>query len=941
MSYLCLVLLSLLCAAGIQCYGMNEHRMEKLVVLSVVHYISYYVIVSGLLFLIDFYSIFYAVIFTFLLLLTLLAIIFFHKKVRILGVDIHSEFRCSYLSYAVIFILVLFNWGNFEFFGMGQDQGVYQTEAINLYYGMPLKGVTVNEYDELWDSEYKDYYEDFVHKLGGYDVLTYSVNVPGINENDIKSDVEGHWHGIPTYASVLGLSAKIFGISNMQMIGTIFFACFLCMMEFILLNYQINPFIRVLCILLAGLSPEIIWVKKSTLTEGVISLFIVAYLYYMSSKTDKGHIVSVLFIIAFSYFHVTIFTMMPIFIVNYWVLFLRNKNRNYLMCVIAVLFGYVSGFYMMWSTSPRYTLMNYKNGLFFVPLAYIPYLVIVASVLAWIVNAAILKWHISIQDNLIRRVVKYTCLLGIGFICLQAIRNQYSYDECIRLTVVCYSVLSGIALFPMLVLKICSKKYEMNDCVFVLLSMFIWCILIYSSVMRLEVPSYYYYGRYLAPYLSIILILFAVLYKNCYFQATCFMLGIISLFPYANTLRINQDDSRMEWDVLEDVINYAKDATCVLMEPEVTHMLYFPVKAATGVKVYPIMDTMDETMQYIPDQNKSRCIYISRNEVGKRNRWLNLLYRNKSKFQEEDHNYLSDITSLPTKINYKGEYEISVYQRENETSLIKSSSNNAFISGWNGQNTSGYRWTLGNEATIQCFLKKVDYRMIIHDGDLIPFGQISKDKIEVKVYVNHGYIGLINFTEELNGKAHVISIPKDVINDGYNEITFQCDTWSPAEYGNSDKSNYGFSVKDIQFKEEGTTVISAKSQMPFLKGWSTVNQSGYRWMNQNISMVQCNLESSNYIMKIECGDIIPFGQISETEIKVAVYINGVFVQELAYRKENRYEPHQISIKQELLRDGSNEILFQYNTWSPAEYGSDDQNKYGISIKNICFIKEDG
>ncbi|MDE7310214.1 MAG: hypothetical protein K2N87_01090 [Eubacterium sp.] len=939
MFYTCLLLISLLCIAGIQCYVIHENKIEKIVILSVIYYFMCYVIMSGLLFWSGFFSILRAAVLTFIIILMLTGCVFFKKKDEILTTSIHLETQVSCLSFFIISFLMLFHWGNFEFFGMGQDQGVYQTEAINLYYNVPMKGVIVDEYDELWDQQYKDYYENYIHKMGGYDLLSYSVDLPGINEKDIQSNVEGHWHGIPTYASILGLSAKMFGIKNMQIAGNIFFVCLLYMIEFILSRFQVNPMIRALCIFLAGMSPEVVWVKKSTLTEGFIAVLIVSYLYFATSDTNIEKKMSIFPVITFSYFHVTIFTVMPVFIIYDWILYFRSKDRDCLRRAQVTVLGYLSGFFMMWTASPRYTVLNYKNGLLFCPTRYIPAFVIVVCILTCIITELFLKLEdkIRVSDRLMRIIFKYTCLLGIGCICIQAfLRQNQDYR---MLTIVCYGVLSGILVLPVLFTKICSNNYEWNDNLTILLLMFIWCIVIYSTIMRLDIPYYYYYGRYLMPYISIILVLFAVLLKNHAFQAGCLALGIVILFPYANILRVNQDDSRMEWDVLEEVIECVRESDCVLIDADISRMLYFPLKAAAGVRVYPVMETIDDTLEYIPIKNRQSCIYISKNKIESSNSWTRLAYRNQSKFQEEDSHYRSAVTGLPTKIDYKGEYGVSVYRLENETMCIDSSDNEAFVSGWTGQNSSGFRWTFGTESVLKCFLHKDDYQMQIRNGDIIPFNQIAKDRIRSKVYVNKEFVGVIDFTEENSGKVHNIEIPKEKMNDGYNEIIFQCDNWSPAEYGSNDNSNYGFSICDIQFTKTGVTTIDASMETYFTDGWSELNDAGFRWMCNKSATLRCDLKQCDYLMEIQCGDMIPFGQISQTEIVVQVFINGVSVGELAYSQENMFEPKQVSLKKELLKDGYNEVSFQFNTWSPGEYGSQNKSEYGISIKKFSFIEE--
>lgn len=939
MEYLCTVLLSIGCLAGADAIEKKKIQLGHLVILSIVRFFICYVISSGILFWSNFFSVQKATLLT--LVISCVALVYGVKKNGIHGITVQCNLSSSYLPLFAIIIMALFNSGHFGFFGMGQDQGVYQTEAINLYYGIPMKGVIIDEYDELNEGEYKNYYKDWIKGKLGYDLLADNTAVPGIEINNIHSDVEGNWHGIPTFAAMLALSAKIFGVSSMQILGGILFICFLCIVEFILASQKIHQAVRMLCIVLLGLSPEIIWVKKSALTEIFLAVLIVTYLYYLMVGSEKELLKSVYPVIAFSYFHVTIFTMMPAFVINYWLLYFRTKKKDFLFCVKKIIIGYLTGFFMMWSVQPNYTLRNYKNGLFFLSFHQIVILAVLASIVVWLVTDIIKKvgWRIFVSDKVYFAIVRCLCIVGVGFIFFQAGIKQYNDYEYKMLTLVCFSVLSGVIILPAVLVKLCGNKCIFTDSKMILINMFVWCIIIYSAVMRRDVQYYYYYGRYLMPYISIIVILFTLLMKsNRYFQIAGLICGICILFPYAHVLRENNDDSRMEWHVLDEVLNNSEGAASIFIEPDIAKLLYYPIKAATGAKVYPIMNTLDDTLEYIPEKNKSQCLYITGNMTEDHNSWLKLRYRNISVYEEDNLSCRSKWLGLVTDINLEQQYTVSVYELENETNYIESKSEEAFLIGWAGANDLGFRWVNADESSIGCYLTKDDYLMEIGIGNAIPFGKISKDKIEVKVYLNDVLFHEMIFTEANTNEPQQIEIPEKLVNSGYNCILFKSDAWSPAEYGGEDRSNYGFSVDYIQFMHKGTIVVKADSKINYLDGWNAVNDQGNRWSGE-YSTLKCNLFKCNYLMCLEPGDVIPFDLISQDNIRVKIYINGKYIQDIEYTRDNVLEKKQIHIPKNVLNEGSNEIVFKSNAWSPVEYGSTDPGRYGFSISCIKFIEE--
>ena len=107
-------------------------------------------------------------------------------------------------------------------FGMGQDEGVYQTRAIQLMYGENSRQLDFPEYTQLNMKE-REACQDAVvsHLLGFYTVDEYGT-IPGY-DTETMSRASGIFHGIPNYAAMLALSGRISGIAHMMDIQTVFY----------------------------------------------------------------------------------------------------------------------------------------------------------------------------------------------------------------------------------------------------------------------------------------------------------------------------------------------------------------------------------------------------------------------------------------------------------------------------------------------------------------------------------------------------------------------------------------------------------------------------------------------------------------------------------------------------------------------------------------------
>lgn len=141
----------------------------KFIVISLSIAFSFYILVSGIFFWVDKFE-FESVLITEDILLFILNIICFFK-VKNKEFDIYWKKR-SIILYIIIFVGFIVSFQKFEFFGMGQDEGVYQVKAIELAYGNTERQLDFKEYSNLETDEEKTIFENQVKKWQGMIYMT-------------------------------------------------------------------------------------------------------------------------------------------------------------------------------------------------------------------------------------------------------------------------------------------------------------------------------------------------------------------------------------------------------------------------------------------------------------------------------------------------------------------------------------------------------------------------------------------------------------------------------------------------------------------------------------------------------------------------------------------------------------------------------------------------
>ncbi len=798
-----------------------KRRIElvKCAVLGTIYYFMFYVVISGLLFLCGQFSIKRVIFLLFLLFGVFFA--FFairnRKKDPLFIVPMEKK---SWLSYLIIAILLIVFSGSFGYFGMGQDQGVYQVEAVNFANGKNEWLTTFPEYDQLTDEEYKTFYREAVDAIPGVELVDVEYGFRDTFQIPKFSGLDVIYHGIPTYPAIIGLGIKLFGMEHMMLFQVVFYLAMLLLVEIMLREHQTHWLMRAVLITALGVSPEILWLRKSTLTEMFLALLMVYYLYKIADEDDRQKTFSVFPIIVFSFFHASAFSILPIFIVNYWVLYLMKKDIRFLRFAAEALVGFCIGFVMMFRMQPIYMSKNFLrlmeiNGLN-LPYSAIPFIIVGLAIITGVAGfgLCLLRKKRTEGITLLASIV----IAGVTVVALVDFLMGRSWWWTPTLlgasTLMGYIMLTAFFLIPMLMARLIIEiKKNKGPKIVLTANTFVWTVLIYSMFMRLRVVSYYYNARYLVPFIPTIIILYGLLFGKTkevnrvrdkilfWSSAVLPVLGICFMMPFSNVLRTNQDDTNMQWSTLSDMMNHVEAGDVVLMDQNEMWYFFYPMRSK-GALVYPVMGEFETTLKKAEiDKNSQNLYYISENRSLEDDWRYEVAYESRSGYQLDDQMHYVEYLRLPTEFAQKGERSHVLYHWVTPETQINAADDN-FGKGWSVTNAAGFRWMCDREASLSAYLQQDDYHMKLQQGDSIPFGSISADEINVVVSINGHELDSLIFSGETNGKEFVVDIPKDYVVEGVNKITFATEnTWSPKEYGEEDPSQYSFSVGNILFEQ--------------------------------------------------------------------------------------------------------------------------------------------
>ena len=650
------LLLSVL--TGVIWYG--KRSAVESAVIGVIWFFCSHIFASFALFLVDWYSLFRTICLTLVLDAAVLGAVVFVRRPK--PFSVRGLFRCDLSLKPVLIPLCIcllalpFTLQKNEVFGMGQDQGVYQTQAILFLHGDNERQKDLEEFYTLETAEERDNFLMYVsHKLGGYDIPP--ADYPDTVYDRTVGEASGMIHGIPTHSAILAMWGELFGMEHMADVETIFYLCLIFLVYCICRNLRLQRASCVTASVCTALAPIVIWVSKASLTEMFLAVLMAFFLYTMTDRTNRNERwLSILPVAVFGCFHVSFYTMVPLFLMLYGGMYFFTRQKQFAVLMPVTLIGYLASYFGMRQIQPVYTMNNYRQlfvaGINVHNITAVVIAAVLAALLASIVFILAVKrtgkkfyimqnWNTRAGKSLGFRIFLALLLaLPLLFILVKAFMKYDTWEEAGYLTLLGFIGNAGLILCPLALIAamLRPKLYARNNARLAVFLMFFYCIPVYSAFLRFDIQYYYYYARYLAPFVPIAVI-FAVLTLDRFGKKLVLpaaALGLWFVLPYDFFLMHTKDDSRLEWEVLMDAADTAEDADCIVIDKDHMQCMWLPLDAMTDAAVFPQEEDVEAQLARLSERYET-VVYVTNDELSEED--FQLLYKDTSEHSEDDLNH--------------------------------------------------------------------------------------------------------------------------------------------------------------------------------------------------------------------------------------------------------------------------------------------------------------
>ena len=596
-------------------YYRAEVTIVRAGIFGIVGYFMAYIVISAFFFVFDYFSVFKCT------LATLAAVL-----IALVAVGIKTKFKSfkkikfdkkEFIFFALVILVVLLLSGKkFGYYGMGQDQGVYQTKAIELIYG---NNSNVYNFDyalkALSDPDDYNYFRDKVKELQGYYLVGQTDPFYADETMGGESGLEGVYHGLPTWPAILALFGRMFGIGHMQECQTIFFICFLMLAFYILENFRVKVLCEAAALTILGTTPLMVWISKSALTEMFLAVIVASFVYLVCNENRDVRLYMWIPVAVFSVYHVSIYTVMPLFVVCCWMNIISDKRKRAVVSTVLTVVSFMIGFIISVRLAMLYTTYNYLNPickllgieqininakeLTIIVCATALTCIILSLLVLPIANAkAVSKLIEKIKENK-GIIIKVLSFAVTAFAILAYAKNNKGPILNPNMNLVAMSFASGIISIPLMFAGIiCIRKEKIKGFPFIILYMLFMYMMVWTVFLRPNVTYFYYYGRYDVPYVLLMVIFLAVLYRE--FEKTDWIpvLCLSSVIIYLNydfVMNKTPDDTKIEWDVVEKELkaNRLPNSAVILEEERETLIEWMLILKASGVEVFPQESDLD------------------------------------------------------------------------------------------------------------------------------------------------------------------------------------------------------------------------------------------------------------------------------------------------------------------------------------------------------------
>lgn len=805
--------------AAIGCTGLYNRKGSflKPFVCGTVFYFFCYILWSMVLFTADQFTLFRAVLGTAIFLTVLLvgACIVLRKRHGTLLRLLHWEesIHTVWIPLVVVILALPLVLTKNELFGMGQDQGVYQVVAINLMNGLTDRQQDFAEYYTLSSTDQTEFADAIKHYLVGYDMAPE--NYPDTVYDRTVSPVSGIYHGIPTYPAMLALFGKLFGVSHMVQLETVIWVCMIFLVSFVCRQMQWKRLTEFLACTVCAVSPIVIWVAKSSLTELFLAVILLSFVLLITTP-NRSHGLSILPIAVFACYHVSIYTMVPLFVVLYGALYLFRRKTQYAVLMLSTIGLYLASYFAMRHVQPFYTMNNYRS-LFTgdITVFNITTVVTVVSIVAFVIcGIYCLMLHrrakrfdanafleMAQQHTWVKVIFSLFLLLPVAYILYKAL-SQGMVGELRYLTLTGYAIQTGFFLLPVtgIIVLFRMKTVLEKPETMVLYAMFLYCILVYAAFLRFQIEYYYYYARYLAPFVPIAVLFAAMVLDKCNWKVTVPLLtaGVLVVAPFDKFLATAKDDTRMQWSVLMDLTEKIDETNCVVVDTELMPQIYLPLRSMTGAATYPELENAVEQVDQLSEQYDTVYYLTTDTSILQYSDSYRCVYRNTAHHSEDDLNHNGKLFPMPLAFL---EYDEPICLYQYTANRLAYPAVDCYETEYVGFGAleGDFCWSVAENTSVFCTLHPDNYLLQFEMGCTIPLQQLGITEMTVSIYINHVLAGEITINEENNGGTLTIPVSSLLLDDTQNQITLHCNLWAASTVTANDTRQLGFPLRSLRF----------------------------------------------------------------------------------------------------------------------------------------------
>lgn len=845
----------ILFAAGILlCIGIL-HRLSKknegmcLVVLGLFLFLAEYVIISAVLFQVDKWGITTTLLIEAVIDGGLYGWLVSRDRKRELSGRIRFSLKSYWPMLCLCLAAALMAQNYNGYYGMQQDQGVYQTAAVAMVTGNWENVAELDVYQNLEKEDRERYMHVVPTEINGF--YFYEQSLEGLYSIDFTADTIGYFHGIPTYPALLALWGGMFGINRMGGIQTMLYVLLLALGYMLLSELRCRKSLMLLGCGIIAVSPMVLWTAQSALTEIYLACALTAFLYFLTQEGKWAVWLSAIMITSFGCIHLSVYILMPIVVLIYAGLYIRYKERTYIGAgvLVVVCFWFVVNLTRIISTkyfyiniSPLTDLLPWldqENVMGFITMVCMT--VVIAGLIMLLTysekrqinrktrarKAGVGKASArdkeskgSIGDKRagsrqhtrqIKRFMVYEWSVRILVVlwCVMTIKSvidlgfQGGEEGQVTACVIGYCLLAGVGILPIGLAGILVKpRLLWKDRASALLgALFVYCIMIYSMAFRREIGYYYYYGRYLVPFIPLVVwqgIQALQLLKGKAGMVACGIVAALQiiLLPYDLVLMAQRDDTRMSWEALEQVSKRVGAEDVLIIEDSLLSTCYLPLTYLVQGDVLP-------QMQYPPGEvmeryasKKGQTYYLSsgRSGIGGTYTVLRIGYMTSEDEQKGDRGVLG----LPLRMASNMQYlqldrmlqEKYAYTAEDDCWI------NMFM------DEKGFRWGYGGEYGLSVCLEKGDYWVTVSMGEAVPLEIYGVEFYPIHVYVNGLYLQELRIYQGNEEADIVFEVPAAYLKEGENDILFRSEPWKPKDFGKEDYREMGVNIRRVQFWAE-------------------------------------------------------------------------------------------------------------------------------------------